>query len=98
MKASAIGATAKSQKVNIALATKPSGCVVWVMFDPATMSLGPFLWFGDAPGMLLPDISDFPVAKHTKANAEGEKAERPNIRVISKIKFSKLPTMTELAK
>ena len=98
LKASAYGAATSSQKVNIALASKPSGCVVWIIFDPATMNLSPFLWFGDSPDKQLPDISGFRVAKHTKANAEGEKVERPNIRVISKGKFLQLPTMTELVK
>jgi len=98
LKASTQGAATSNQKVNIALAAKPSRCVVWIVFDPTTMALGPFLWFGDSPGKTIPDLSGFPVGKHTKANAEGEKTERPNIRVISKGKFSILPTMTELVK
>lgn len=45
--------------VNIRLAEKPSGCVVWTHFDPATLALGPFLWLGGEPGEPLPDLSGF---------------------------------------
>jgi hypothetical protein len=85
------------QKINIALASKPSGCVVWLFFDERTLSLGPFLWFGDRPGLPLPALGDR-IAKHTKANALGEKAERPNLRVLRKSQFRRLPTMAALAR
>jgi hypothetical protein len=88
LKSSAVKAKTARQNVNLALAKKPSGCVVWVMFDPETLALGPFLWFGDKPGKPLPDINSLPKAKHTKGNAQGEKPERENIRVISKGLFS----------
>ncbi|MEP7247471.1 MAG: hypothetical protein ABI885_27830 [Gammaproteobacteria bacterium] len=47
LKASATTSKTARQKVHVALGAKPSGCVVWVLFDPATMQLGPFLWFGE---------------------------------------------------
>ena len=37
-------------RINTALKRKRSGSVVWIQFDPATMELGPFLWFGGQPG------------------------------------------------
>lgn len=46
-----------------------------------------YLFFGGPPRQRLPDLSDFRVAKHTKANAQGVKKERPAIRVIPKGKF-----------
>lgn len=85
-----------SQKLHSALAKKPSGCVVWVYFDEHTLELGPFLFFGGLPGEPLPDISELKVAKHTKANAEGVKAERPAVRVVPKSKFQRLETVPEL--
>ena len=94
LKSSVVGSTTSKQKINIALCGKTSGCVVWVMFDPSTIELGPFLWFGGEPRQRLPDITEFPIAKHTKANAQGEKAERKNIRVISIGKFEKVPSIT----
>lgn len=93
LKSSARGSTTSKQKINLALGTKRSGCVVWVMFDPSTLELGPFLWFGGTPGMPLPDITAFPIAKHTKGNAKGVKAERPNIREITKGKFTKIESI-----
>jgi len=53
---------------NLRLARKPSGCVVWVRFNPDTLQLGPFLWFGGAPGLPIPDLTKFKIAKHTRAD------------------------------
>ena len=75
------------QKINIALERKPSGCVVWVYFNPETLQLGPFLFFGSTAGEPLPDLSNYKIAKHTKGDADGYKAERPNIRQINKGSF-----------
>jgi hypothetical protein len=87
--------TAK-QNVNLRLAEKPSGCVVWVIFDEDTLALGPFLWFGGLPGHALPNIYSLPVAKHTKGNAQGVKAERPNIRVLRRAVFEQVTAIPEL--
>jgi hypothetical protein len=43
LKASHHGSTTSRQKIHVALAAKPSGCVVWVYFDEEDLSLGPFL-------------------------------------------------------
>lgn len=94
LKSSAHDATTSEQKVNVALGTKPSGCVLWVLFNPSNMELGPFLWFGGKPGEPLPDISSFRVAKHTKGNAKGKKSERKNIRVITKRKFTRVSSIS----
>jgi hypothetical protein len=81
--------------VNLNLAGKPSGCVIWVLFNPGTLALGPFLWFGGAPGQPLPPLGD-QVARHSKANAAGYKAEKPNLRVIKRGRFVALTTMEEV--
>lgn len=85
---------AKTQHVgiNTVLAGKPSGCVVWMHFDPQTMALGPFLSFGAEPGAPLPPLGD-KVAKHSKGNAQGVKTERPNIRLLKRNVFEVLPTI-----
>jgi hypothetical protein len=80
LKTSRLTARASRQKVHIALATKPSGCVVWIYFNERTLVLGPFLFFGGAAGEPLPYLSDLRVARHTKGDAQGIKAERPDIR------------------
>lgn len=96
LKGSYKGASTPSQKVNMALSAKPSGCVVWIYFDPDSLELGPFYFFGGNPNESLPNISEFRVAKHTKGNAQGHKAERPNFRVVNKGKFTKYDSIREL--
>ena len=86
LKSSAHGARTSQQKINTALARQPSGCVVWMQFDPSDMALGPFGWFGATPGAPLPELGDR-VARHTKANAKGVKARRSAIRVLNKGQF-----------
>lgn len=81
--------------VNLNLAAKPSGCVIWVLFNPSTLLLGPFLWFGGAPGQPLPPLGD-QMARHSKADATGRKAERPNLRVVKRRRFTILRTMDEV--
>jgi hypothetical protein len=90
---------AKTAKVGIglSLAAKPSGCVVWMLYDSGSLELGPFRWFGGAPGEKLPPLGDR-VVKHTKGNAKGEKAFRPGLREVNAGRFKVLPTMAELAK
>lgn len=96
LKASFNGSKTPRQKINTKLGAKHSGCVVWMGFDPKTIKLGPFYWFGGAPGEPLPDITNFKKAKHEKGNAQGVKAERQNSYVVNKGKFEKLETLDEL--
>lgn len=93
LKASYLGAKTSSQKLNIKLGEKPSGCILWIQFDEDTLELGPFFYFGNDAGEPLLGIDDLAVAKHTKANSEGEKAERPNIRVVKKAYFEKIDSI-----
>ena len=96
LKSSFLGARTASQKVHLRLGEKPGGCVIWVVFEPKTLGLGPFLWFGSSPGKQLPDLASFKVARHTKGDATGHKAERPMIRVIPKGRFKSLGTIEEV--
>jgi hypothetical protein len=96
LKSSFDAAATKEVKVSLKLATKPSACVIWVRFDPKTLALGPFLWFGGPPGTPLPDIASFKVAKHTRGNAQGVKKERPSQRTIPQTKFEEIPDLDAL--
>lgn len=96
LKASFRGASTGQVKASLKLLDKPSACIVWVQFAPETMDLGPFLWFGGAPGEPLPDIRSFRVAKHTRADAKGKKKERPNQRSIPRRAFEPLATYDDL--
>lgn len=97
LKATFRGSSVNRFNVNTALAQKPSGCVVVLLFDQARLELGPFLWFGGSPGKPLPDVTRFPVATHTKRNAKGVKSERPRIRVLPRTAFSPVSSVPELA-
>ncbi len=96
LKASYHGAATAVVNVNVALAEKPSGCVIWIRFDPDSLDLGPFLWFGGAPGAPLPDLAPFKIGRHTKGNAQGVKAKRPNIRIVPVANFERLATIDEV--
>jgi hypothetical protein len=67
------------------------------LFDHDTLELGPFRWFGGAPGDRIPDLGER-VARHSKGNSEGHKAERKNIRVINKGRFTQLQTIEEISR
>jgi len=96
LKGSYTGASTSTQKVHTALSNKPSGCVIWIIFNAESLDLGPFLFFGNNAGKPLPDLSSYKIAKHTKGNAKGVKAERPNIRVLTKRNFKKLISAEQL--
>jgi len=51
LKASYKGSSTSNQKVQLSLCSKPSGCVIWIQFDPNSLDLGPFYWFGGGPGL-----------------------------------------------
>jgi len=96
LKTSIIGGKAAFQKVHTKLAGKPSGCVVWIYFDEKTMRLGPFLYFGAEAGQPLPNLNERKIAKHTKGNKDGVKAERQNIRILPKGKFKSIKSIEAL--
>jgi hypothetical protein len=70
--------------------------VVWVQFDPTTLQQTHYLWFGSAPGQPLPPLGDR-IAKHSKGDASGVKAERQGLRVINKGAFEKIDGIGVLA-
>jgi len=91
-------AEAKAAKVNISkqLQQKPSGCVIWLRFDPTTLKLGPFLWFGSEPGTPMGDISKYPLAKNTRADSTGKKGFRKNLHCVPKSAFTRLNSIGEV--
>jgi hypothetical protein len=96
LKASYVGGKTARQKVHRKLASKPSGCVVWVYFNESTLELGPFLFFGGAPGTPLPSLDAMKIAKHMKGDQDGFKAERPNIRELNKGHFVSYSSVKEI--
>lgn len=97
LKSSYVGSKTARQNLNNKLAEKPSGCAVWMQFDPKTLELGPFYWFGKLPGEPLDDLANyFARAKHTKGNAEGIKLERNSSYTVPKRFFDRLQTIDEV--
>jgi hypothetical protein len=96
LKSSFDAAATKQVKASLKLALKPSPCVIWVRFNPVSLALGPFLWFGGAPGEPIPDLTLLKVAKHTRANSQGIKKERPNQRSIPRARFEKVADLDAL--
>lgn len=96
LKAAFLGSSTVFQNIHVSLAKKPSGCVILVYFDSQTLSLGPYFYFGSAPGLPLPSLSNLKIAKHSRGNSLGVKAERPNIRKISKSQFEVINSVSDL--
>jgi len=101
LKTSKPDAKASGQKVNVALAGKPSGCIVWIVrhedVQTCRMRLS-YRFFGGDPGQPLLSLDGFKVATHTKGNAQGVKKERPAIRVVPKSRFTEIETTRELVR
>lgn len=98
LKASHIGSSTAQQKVHVKLADKPSGCMVWIIFDENSLALKHFLFYGDIAGEPLPSLDKLKIAKHSKGNKDGIKAERHNIRIINKGQFRVISTIEDLYK
>ena len=88
LKGSFRSSTTNGQNVHVRLASKPSGCVLWITYD-SNLELGPFHWFGNEPGKRLPDLSNFPIAKR------GNK-KRLNVHRISKGRFKLLTGLEDV--
>lgn len=95
LKTSTTTAKTSNQGIHTDLAKKPSGCVIWIRFDPKQMTLGPFGFFGNKPGEPL-DLNDFKVKKRSTANTLGKKPLRPKIREIPKGKFQEIEDIPKL--
>ena len=95
LKSSYRGARRSEVTAHVKLLERPSACILWIFFDPDSLSLGPFLWFGGAPGERMPALGET-IATHTKPNGMLKKADRPAHRVIVKSRFIKLETMDDV--
>jgi hypothetical protein len=95
LKSSFTDSNTRKVDINLALADKPSGCVIWLVFDPATLKLGPYLWFGAGPGARLPALGD-KISRHTRGHANAARSLRPQHRVLSKSRFEKFDNVERL--
>ena len=56
LKSSYRGAKTSRVNINVGLQQKARGCVIWIMFDPHAMEIGPFLWLGNPPDQPAPSF------------------------------------------
>lgn len=96
LKVKIAGGARSDVSIHTRLSARPSGCVVWLTYDPATRSFCDIRWFGGAPGEPLPDLGTR-VARHSRANSQGQKAERPLHRVVAASRFERLDDVAHLA-
>jgi hypothetical protein len=99
LKTSRPDAATRSQKVNVALGEKPSGCVVWLLRreDGKTRRISlDYLYFGRGPRERLPSLDGFKIATTTKGDSTGFKKDRPNVRVVPKSSFKPVGSTREL--
>jgi len=96
LKAMAAGGKRTRVNINVKLRAKPSGCVVWMVYDPQTLRVVTYRWFGDAPGEPLPYIGNR-IARHAKGNAEGVKLDRIAHRLVGQSEFEQLTSVEQLA-
>lgn len=96
LKAMVVGGKRRDVNVNVRLRSRPSGCVVWMVYDPMTLNVEEYRWFGGNLAEPLPYLGTT-VARHSKGNASGEKAFRNGHRLLSNGKFEVLPDLRALA-
>jgi hypothetical protein len=65
-------------------------------FDPESLDLGPFRFFGKAPGEALWPLWHFKNAARSTPNADGDKPARPKIAHVGQKYFDSVNTLDEL--
>lgn len=96
LKVKILGGARSEVTIHRRLAARPSGCVVWLTYNPVTRDFCDIRWFGAAPGQPLPDLGGR-VARHSRANSQGQKAARPDHRILPLSRFERLDDIGHLA-
>jgi hypothetical protein len=81
--------------VSLALADKPSGCVLWIRIS-RDLEMKPFFWFGGRPGDPLPSIKGYEQPRRPMRNKDGERRPRKNHRLVPSEQFRRLETIGEV--
>jgi hypothetical protein len=95
LKSSFRGSKVREVDVSTKLLSKPGGCILWLEFDRESLAIERFFWFGGKTGTALPDLGPR-VSRHSKGNSEGEKAERPIHRILTRGRFEALVNIDEV--
>jgi hypothetical protein len=89
LKSSFRGSKVREVDVSTKLLRKPGGCILWLEFDPDSLAIERYYWFGGRAGTALPDLG-LRVSRHSKGNSVGAKNERPIHRVLTRGRFEAL--------
>ena len=91
------GTSKKPGDVSVAraLGGKPSGCVIWIRVTP-DLELGPYFWFGGAPGKPLTSIEQYEVPLRATHNKRGERPPRMNHRLVPGDAFEEIKEFEEV--
>jgi hypothetical protein len=95
LKATVEGGKRQHVDINVRLRAKPSGCIIWMTYEPITLGITAYRWFGGMPGEPLPDLGDR-ITRHSRGNA-GQKAQRPALRNLPKSRFEPLLRLDPIA-
>jgi hypothetical protein len=95
LKSSFQGSKVREVDVSTKLLRKPGGCILWLEFDPESLEIERYYWFGSKAGTALPDLGER-ISRHSKGNSEGEKNERPIHRVLTRGRFEALASIGEV--
>jgi hypothetical protein len=88
------GTAKRPPNVSVArsLATKQSGCVIWISVAQE-LDMGPFFWFGGKPGEQLPPLDGFASPRRPTHRKDGVRPERKNHCLLPKARFERLDTL-----
>jgi len=95
LKGQVLGGAAGQVTAHVKLADKPSACILWMTYDPATLRPISWRFFGGAPGERIPSLGDR-LARHSRGNRLGEKGLRPNHRIIPTGLFERIDDIGHL--
>lgn len=86
-----MGGRSREIGAHVELATKPSGCIIWMTYD--TLTLRPVSWrfFGGEPGERIKPLGDR-IGRHSR----GSRGFRPDQRIIKATLFEKVGSVEEL--
>ncbi|WP_336972531.1 hypothetical protein [Sphingobium aromaticiconvertens] len=95
LKAQVQGGASREITAHVNLANKPSACIIWMTYDPATLRPVSYRFFGGTPASPIPALGNKP-ARHSRGNKDGLKGERPLHRVIPVQRFEPVIEVADL--
>ena len=86
-----MGGRSREIGAHVELAAKPSGCIIWMTYDPLTVRPVSWRFFGGGPGERIKPLGDR-IGKHSR----GSKGFRPDQRIIKARDFDRVESVEEL--